>query len=278
MVCSYGKNSSNLTKKYQQKSIAKYRYKDKTMDFYNKVAVITGSHKGIGLAIARKLALQENIRVIITSRQKSDGMIAEQIKAEGIEVDYHQLDITVTDSITQFIEWITSVYGRIDILVNNAGVNNSNTKGEQSILTATSETMLDTFAINAIGTLRICQAVIPLMQQREFGTIVNVSTEMASLEKLIRDYYPLSPSYRVSKVALNAIATLLAKELKNTNILVNNYSPGWTKTDIGGENAFYTPAEAAETAVYLATLPDGSHQGGFFAEMRKSGEPVELPW
>lgn len=278
-MCSYGKNSSNLTKKYQQKSIAKYtRYKDKTMDFNNKVAVITGSHKGIGLAIARKLALQENIRVIITSRQKSDGMIAEQIKAEGIEADYHQLDITVTDSITQFIEWVTSTYGRIDILVNNAGVNNSNTKGEQSILTATSETMLDTFAINAIGTLRMCQAVIPLMQQREFGRIVNVSTEMASLQKLIGDYYPLSPSYRVSKVALNAIATLLAKELKNTNILVNNYSPGWTKTDIGGENAFYTPAEAAETAVYLATLPDSSHQGGFFAEMRKSGEPVELPW
>ena len=244
-----------------------------------KVAVVTGSHKGLGLAIARKLALRDDIWVIITSRQESDSKATEQkLKAKGIEVDHHQLDVTDANSVAKFMEWVTSAYGRVDILINNAGVSNATLSGEDSILTATSETMLDTFATNTVGALRMCQAVIPMMQQRGYGRIVNVSTEMASLQKIPQDFYPTAPSYRVSKVGLNAISTLLAKELKDTNILVNNYSPGWMKTDMGGTDAPYTTEEGAETAVYLATLPDGGSQGGFFAEMRKFGGAVVLPW
>ncbi|VEP17599.1 Short-chain dehydrogenase/reductase SDR [Hyella patelloides LEGE 07179] len=244
-----------------------------------KVAVITGSHKGLGIAIARKLALLDDVWVIITSRKESDSKATEQkLKAEGIEVDRHQLDVSDTESVTKFIEWVTSAYGRVDILVNNAGVNPSNVSEEASILTAKPETMLDTFTTNTIGALRMCQAVIPLMQQRDYGRIVNVSTEMASLQQIPQDFYPIAPSYRISKVGLNAMTTLLAKELKNTNILVNNYSPGWMQTDMGGRDAPYTTEEGAETAIYLATLPDGSSQGGFFAETRKFGGAVALPW
>ncbi len=101
---------------------------------------------------------------------------------------------------------------------------------------------------------------------------------MASLQQIPQDFYPIAPSSRMSKVGLNAMKTLLAKELKNTNILVNNYSPGWMKTDMGGEDAPYTTEEGAETAVYLATPPDGGSQGRFFAEMRKFGGAVVLPW
>ena len=244
-----------------------------------KVAVITGSHKGLGLAIARKLAQQDDIWVIITSRKEANCQATEQrLKAEGIEVDCHQLDVTDPNSVNDFIEWVTSAYGRVDILVNNAGVNPSQVAEEASMLTAKAETMLDTFNTNAIGALRMCQAVIPLMKQRGYGRIVNVSTEMASLQQIPQDFYPPAPSYRMSKVGLNAMTTMLAKELKDTNILVNNYSPGWMKTDIGGEDAPYTTEEGAETAIYLATLPDGALQGGFFAEMRKIGGAVVLPW
>lgn len=244
-----------------------------------KVAVITGSYKGLGLAVARKLAQQDDIWVIITSRKETDCQATEQkLKAEGIEVDCHQLDVSDAESVTRFMEWINSAYGRVDILVNNAGVNPSQVAEEASILTAKAETMLDTFNTNAIGALRMCQAVIPLMQQRGYGRIVNVSTEMASLQKIPEDFYPPAPSYRMSKVGLNAMTAMLAKELKDTNILINNYSPGWTKTDMGGDDAPYTVEEGAETAVYLATLPDGSSQGGFFAEMRKFGGAVVLPW
>ena len=244
-----------------------------------KVAVITGSYKGLGRAIASKVAQQEDIWVIITSRKETDCQATEQkLKAEGIEVDCHQLDVSDAESVSEFMEWLRSAYGRIDILVNNAGVSNANLPTEASILTAKAETMVDTFQINAIGALRMCQAVIPMMQQQGYGRIVNVSTEMASLQQIPQDFYPTAPSYRMSKVGLNAITVLLAKELKDTNILINSYSPGWTKTDMGGVDAPYTVEEGAETAIYLATLPDGGSQGGFFAEMRKFGGAVVLPW
>ncbi|HEY9884188.1 MAG TPA: hypothetical protein V6C98_11320 [Thermosynechococcaceae cyanobacterium] len=59
--------------------------------------------------------------------------------------------------------------------------------------------------------------------------------------------------------------------------MVNAYSPGWMKTDMGGSDAPFTADEGAETAVYLATLPDHGAQGKFFAEMRKFGDPIALP-
>ena len=77
---------------------------------------------------------------------------------------------------------------------------------------------------------------------------------------------------------MNTLALLMAKELSGTNILVNSYSPGWMKTDIGGPDAPFTVEEGAETAVYLATLPDGGPTGALFAEMRKFGGPFVLPW
>lgn len=77
---------------------------------------------------------------------------------------------------------------------------------------------------------------------------------------------------------MNALTVLLARELKRTNILVNCYSPGWMKIDMGGLNAPYSVEEGAQTAVYLATLPDDGPAGRFVAEMRKFGGPVALPW
>nr|WP_233154129.1 SDR family NAD(P)-dependent oxidoreductase [Scytonema sp. HK-05] len=116
------------------------------------------------------------------------------------------------------------------------------------------------------------------MKVHNYGRIVNVSTEMASLAAMTSDFYPLAPSYRLSKLGVNGLTVLLGKELLGTNILVNAYSPGWMKTDMGGENAPFTAEEGAETAVYLATLPDGEAQGLFVAEMRKFGGPIQLQW
>ncbi|NMF59416.1 SDR family NAD(P)-dependent oxidoreductase [Pseudanabaena yagii GIHE-NHR1] len=149
---------------------------------------------------------------------------------------------------------------------------------EASLLTVDIETMLTTFNTNVLAVVRITKALIPLMRANNYGRIVNVSTEMASLNSMSSDYYPLAPSYRLSKVGLNGLTTIFAKELQGSNILINAYSPGWMKTDMGGSDAPFTADEGAETAVYLATLPDGGAQGGFFAEMRKFGGAIALPW
>jgi NAD(P)-dependent dehydrogenase (short-subunit alcohol dehydrogenase family) len=244
-----------------------------------RVAVITGSHKGLGYAIARQLAQQENIRVVLTSRQEQDGLAAQQrLLNDNIQTDCYPLDVTSDASVQQFTTWVQQTYGRVDILVNNAGINPTTQPEESSLLTVKTETMLDTLKTNVLAVFRITQALMPFMQAQNYGRIVNVSTEMASLASMVSDYYPLAPSYRLSKVGLNALTVLWAKELQGTNILVNAYSPGWMKTDMGGSNAPFTADEGAETAVYLATLPDGGAQGKFFAEMRKVGGAVALAW
>ena len=243
-----------------------------------KVAVITGSHKGLGYAIARQLA-QKDIQVVLTSRHKPDGLAAQQrLATEGIQAKFHLLDVTLDASVQQFATWVQQTCGRVDILINNAGVNPTMEPEEASLLTVRLETMLATFTTNVLAVAQITQALMPLMKVQNYGRIVNVSTEMASLASIESDYYPLAPSYRLSKVGLNGLTAILAKELQGTNILVNAYSPGWMQTDMGGANAPYTADEGAETAVFLATLPDGGAQGQFFAEMRKFGGAIALPW
>jgi NAD(P)-dependent dehydrogenase (short-subunit alcohol dehydrogenase family) len=244
-----------------------------------KVAAITGSHKGLGYEITRQLAQKKDIQAILTSRKEQDGLAAQKrLSDEGLQVDYHPLDVTSDESVQQFKTWLQQAYGRVDILVNNAGVNPTMQPEEASLLTVGLETMLATFTTNVLAVARIAQALVPLMKAQNYGRIVNVSTEMASLTSMGSDYYPLAPSYRLSKVGLNGLTALLAKELQGTNVLVNAYSPGWMQTDMGGSDAPFTATEGAETAVYLATLPEGGPQGQFFAEMRKFGGAFAVPW
>jgi NAD(P)-dependent dehydrogenase (short-subunit alcohol dehydrogenase family) len=80
------------------------------------------------------------------------------------------------------------------------------------------------------------------------------------------------PSYRLSKVALNAMTRILAAELRRTNVLVNTMCPGWVRTDMGGPGADHSVEEGADTVVWLATLPDGGPQGGFFRDR------AQIPW
>jgi NAD(P)-dependent dehydrogenase (short-subunit alcohol dehydrogenase family) len=81
-----------------------------------------------------------------------------------------------------------------------------------------------------------------------------------------------TPAYRISKAALNALTRTLAAELKGTNVLVNAVCPGWVQTDMGGPHALRSVAEGADTAIWLATLPDGGPTGHFFRD-RKA-----IPW
>ncbi len=244
-----------------------------------KIAVVTGSSKGLGLAIARRLAKHEDIRVVLTSRRDSDGLEAQQHLAnEGLQVDYHTLDVNSDESVNGLAQWLQTSYGRVDILVNNAGVNPTMQPEEASWLTVKLDTLRSTLETNVVAVLRVTQALLPMMQAQNYGRIVNVSTEMASMASLGADYYPLAPSYRLSKVGLNGLTAILAKELNGSNILINAYSPGWLQTDMGGPDAPFTPDEGAETAEFLATLPDGGSHGKFYAEMRKFGGAFLVSW
>ncbi|MGE0701967.1 MAG: SDR family NAD(P)-dependent oxidoreductase, partial [Hyphomicrobiaceae bacterium] len=155
--------------------------------------------------------------------------------------------------------------GSIDVLVNNAGVLLDGPDAQSaSVLDLPPERLLASFRTNTMGALLTMQAVLPGMRARRFGRIVNISSRAGQLDEL----RPGVPSYRVSKTALNSLTRVAAAEMRNENIKINAMCPGWLRTAMGGENAPLSPAEGADTAIWLATLPDDGPTGGFFRARR----------
>ena len=230
-----------------------------------RVALITGANRGIGLETARQLA-RLGVVAVIGSRDLAKGQAAaESLKSEGLDAPVVQLDVTDAASVARGVAEATSFFGRIDILINNAGIF---TDRHIPALEIAPDHVEEIFQANTIGPLRMIQAVVPGMKERGYGRIVNMSSMLAQL----KDMGPLKPGYRMSKTALNALTRVVAAEVGPGNIKVNTMSPGWVKTDMGGMDAPRTVAEGADTAVWLATLPDDGPSGGFF-ESRKA-----IPW
>jgi len=231
-----------------------------------KVAIVTGGNRGIGFGICRQLA-QQGVRVVLTSRDEAKGEAAcRKLREAGLPVAFHKLDVTCASSIAALAAFVTAEFGRVDILINNAGVM-IDPRGSR-LLDSKLETYRETFETNVFGPLALTQALLPLMQQKDYGRIVNISSNFGRLS----DMGTGTPAYRISKTALNAVTCIVAAETKGANILVNSMSPGWVKTDMGGPNAPRSIAQGADTAVWLATLPDGGPTGGFFLDRRP------IPW
>lgn len=232
-----------------------------------RVAVVTGANRGIGFEICRQLGKRGDIRVVLTARDEAKGQAAAaELRAAGLDVDFHVLDVTSEESILTFAGWLESTCKRCDILINNAGVL-ADPRGSR-VLDSKPATWRETLDTNLLGPLLMIRALAPMMKKQRYGRIVNMSSQLGQLA----DMGAGTPSYRVSKAGLNALTCTLAAELSGSGILVNTMSPGWVKTDMGGPGASRTVEQGADTAVWLATLPDNGPSGGFFRDR----EP--LPW
>lgn len=226
------------------------------------VAVVTGGNRGIGSEIGRQLA-RLGMRVVLTSRDAAKGeaacrRIGEEAGAEAGRLTTFKLEVTSADDIKALAAHVAAKFGRLDVLVNNAGIQ-IDPKGSRA-LNSGLQTYRDTFETNVLAPLALIQALLPLMKKN--GRIVNVSSGLGQLSEMSSG----TPAYRMSKTALNALTRIVAAETRGTNILVNAMSPGWVKSDMGGPYAPRTLQQGADTAVWLATLPDGGPSGGFFYE------------
>jgi len=227
----------------------------------NKIAVVTGANRGLGFEICRQLAIK-GVRVILSSRNETKGKeAAENLKKEGLDVDFHQLDITDKNSIRQFAEYAKEKYGRLDILVNNAGIL---IDSPDLCTTVDIDIVRKTFETNVCGALLISQELIPLMKESDNGRIINISSRMGALSFIGKG----APAYRISKAALNALTRTLAIELKNTRITVNSMTPGLIKTTMGGEKAVRSTIQGADTVVWLA-IGNTMQTGKFFWERKE---------
>ena len=232
----------------------------------SRIAVVTGANRGLGREIARQL-LRRGLQVVLTSRDPARGeAAAEALRGEGLAPRFLPLDVTADAGADALRDWLDRSYGRIDVLVNNAGVMLDG--GGMSLGALPLDILGRTLEVNLYGALRVTQALLPLMRRHGYGRIVNMSSGLGQLA----DMRSGTPAYRISKTALNALTRILAAELAGSNIKVNALCPGWVRTDLGGPNATKSVEEGADTAVWLATLPDDGPSGGFFRERQP------IPW
>lgn len=234
------------------------------------IAVVTGANRGLGLETCRQLA-RAGLTVVLTSRDRGRGQAAaDELRAQGLAINFHLLDVTDDDSIRRLSEFVVAEYGSIDVLVNNAGVfldpMDDRDRFGSSVFRAELDTLRASMETNLYGPLRLCQTLIPLMHG--YGRVVNVSSGMGQLS----DMNGGCPGYRFSKTALNALTRVLTDELRDTRVKVNSVCPGWVRTDMGGANAAREVDEGAATIVWLATLPDDGPSGGFFRDRQP------IPW
>ncbi|KOP26283.1 short-chain dehydrogenase [Hapalosiphon sp. MRB220] len=229
------------------------------------IALVTGANKGLGFEISRQLA-QKEIMVLLAARDPQKGTeAAEKLQLEGLDVEFIQLDVTDSASITTAAQQIRDRFGKLDILINNAGIYlDRNVQPSELDI----DTLQQTFAVNFFAVFNITKTFLPLIKLSQAGRIVNMSSTLGSLGDTLDPNSPYfdfrGMAYQSSKTALNALTVQFAKELADTSIKINSVCPGWVKTDMGTTDAPLNVEQGADTPVWLATLPADGPTGGFF--------------
>ncbi|WP_328546284.1 SDR family oxidoreductase [Streptomyces platensis] len=236
------------------------------------IALVTGANKGIGYEIAAGLGTL-GLRVGVGARdeERRETAVA-KLRAAGVDAFGVPLDVTDEASVADAVRLIEDSAGRLDVLVNNAGITGDGPQMPTTVDVATVRAAVET---NVIGVIHVTNAMLPLLRRSLSPRIVNMSSGVGSLTRQTTpgtETGPISAAYTPSKTFLNAVTVQYAKELSNTNILINAACPGYCATDLNGFRGFRTPEQGAAIALRLATLPDDGPTGSFF------DDAGEVPW
>ncbi len=214
----------------------------------DKIAIITGGTRGIGLETVRTFAKNGAKTILFGSRQETVDKAIAKLQEEGLEVDGYCPNLNNYSEIDQTIAEILKKYGRIDILVNNAGMS-----ADKPIENTSPEEIDKVIDLNLRAVLYLTKAVVPAMKQQKSGVILNTSSMVSIYGQ------PAGVAYPATKYAINGLTKSLARELAPAGIRVNAVAPGVTNTDMVAA----LPPEMIEPLV--KTIPLG-----------RIGEPVDI--
>ncbi len=218
-----------------------------------KTILITGIDSGIGRSTAQKF-LDEGFFVMGTS-------LAEQIDYSHENLKVFQMDLLSDESINNCVQEIKNFNKKIDILINNAGVMLDK---EETIVVK--EKLRKTLEINLIGLIDFTEQI--LSEINEGGHILNITSVAGSMHKTengisrMPNHYP---SYKISKYALNMYTKTLALRLKD-KLMVSAVHPGWTRTNMGGQDANISPEKSAQDIFNFAITQPETGQFWFKGE------------
>jgi NAD(P)-dependent dehydrogenase (short-subunit alcohol dehydrogenase family) len=230
------------------------------MRLQGKVAIVTGSTKGIGRAVAIGYA-EEGATVIVCGRSEDLAKnLAEELTQKGKKAVAIRLDVTSVDSVNQVVNQVMKQFGRIDILINNAGISPIWKRAEDTDKEAWDRII----ATNLTGAFLCAQAVGKVMIKQKSGKIINMTSVggKVALPRLV--------AYCASKAGIISLTQVLAAEWAQHNILVNAIGPSYVETEftagLRGNQAIYDdlknknllkrfaqPEEIVGAAIFLAS-------------------------
>ena len=226
-----------------------------------KIALVTGSNKGIGYEVAAQLAAK-NFHVFVGARNEKAGRQA-AIEISN-DAEFLKIDVADEKSIRAAAAEFAKSAGHLDVLVNNAGILLEN---DESILKITPAIFETTLRTNTLGPLLVAQAFKSLLQKSLAPRIVNVSSGSGQLTDGADGW---APAYSISKTALNGVTVQLAAALPD--FAVNSVCPGWVRTDMGGSSATRSVEQGAAGIVWLAADAPQNLTGKFLRDRKV------IPW
>ncbi|WP_370694404.1 SDR family NAD(P)-dependent oxidoreductase [Pseudomonas sp. FP2309] len=221
-------------------------------DLKGQVALVSGagSEAGIGMAIARRLGAAGARLIVTASSQRIVERVAE-LRAQGFEVEGRPVDLTDEGQVREFGVWAESLWGQVDILVNNAGMA---MQGSPEPFSALAQMGLHewnlSIARNLTTAFLLTRTVLPGMQARHYGRIVNISSTTGT-----RGSNPGEAAYSAAKAAMVGMSMGLALEVAKQGITVNSVAPGWIAT--------------------ASSLPEEA-EAGRFTPIGRAGSPHEV--
>lgn len=225
---------------------------------------ITGANRGLGLEFARQYAA-DGWEVLAACRDPERAGALRGAAGPGGRIEVPKLDVADDDQTRRLAGLLG---GRpIDLVINNAGVGGGD---RQRLSGIDFDAWLRTLAVNALGPLRVTQALLPNVRAGRGRRIVAITSGMGSIANNTSGG---SYAYRTSKAALNAAFKSLAIDLRDDGIAVAVLSPGWVRTDMGGPGARLSPAESVADLRRVIESLDLAGSGGFY---NHDGSP--LPW
>lgn len=183
-----------------------------------RIALVTGANRGIGLEVARQLAAKD-FHVVIAANEDGGRHAVDAITSTGGKATYLPLDVSSSDSIRAAAGRYATTADRLDVLINNAGVYPDQ---GLTVLTLPRDRLDQTFQTNTFGPLEVTQAFLPYLRKAAPSRVVNVSSGYGQLDGLSPDV----PSYCLSKLALNGLTIMLSQALRADRIAVNSMCPG----------------------------------------------------
>jgi len=241
-----------------------------------KIALITGAYQGIGFETASQLG-EKGFVVILADIQDASEKV-KILNQGGIEAYALLLDLADKKTFGPVQEFISTKFGKLDVLVNNAAILIDMGKHPSDLSEKEFRKIME---VNYIGPFFLTKLMVPLLKKSGSGRIVNLSTQVAQLAQLSDMSSPLKEDicagYQSSKIGVQAMTVLYAKELEPFGIKVNSCCPGTLVAgmnteelpDYGDDARPKTAAEGADTSVWLACLPEEGPTAGFFTDRQK---------